>query len=307
MKLVTGGSGFFGRHLCRRLREKGEDVRVLDLKEPEADVEFVKGDVRNFSRVEKCFRKVDTVFHLASLLPQSGTTENEVYSVNCSGTENVLRAALRRNARVIHVSSSSVFGVPKKVPYSEDDEKNPIGSYGKSKLDAEKLCMRYCGKGLDATVLRPMTLVGPGIYGVFRMCLDFIKKSYPIPVLGDGENRLQFLSVHDAADACVLAERKRASGEIFNIGSDNVPTLNKMLGSVIKAAGSESKLVHLNSTVFRSAFIALRKLHLSPLVPEHYYLMDKDFILDTKKAKKLLSWKPEYGNIEMILEAYKAL
>ena len=303
-KLITGGAGFFGTHLARRLM-RHDDVRILDMREPTTDAEFIRGDVRDNAVIGKALQAVDTVFHLAARLPQSKVGDRELFSVNCDGTAAVLAAAERRNVRVVHISSSSVFGIPTKVPYTEDDEKNPIGAYGRSKLAAEQLCREYAANGGDIAVLRPMTIVGPGIYGVFRLCLQFIMRDLPIPILGAGENRLQMVSVHDMVDACVRAE-KRGNGMLFNIGSDDVPTMNTMFHDVIRHVDSRSMLVHLPAPVFRRVFMAMRALRVSPLVPEHYHLMDKNFILDTARAKRTLGWKPKLDNTQMILDTYRA-
>ncbi len=307
MKLVTGGSGFFGAFLVKELLEE-DDVRILDIKEPKAgDAEFVKGDVRSMDDVKKAMKGCDTVFHLASLLPQSGASARDVRDVIVAGSGNIFSCANEAGAKVVHISSSSVFGQPKKVPYFEDDTKAPLGIYGRSKLDAEILMKKYHGDGLDVIVLRPMTMVGPGIYGIFDKCLRWIKKGRPIPILGSGKNRMQMVSVHDMADACLKAEKCKAAGEIMNIGSDNVPELREMFETVISRTGSKSRIITLNTTLFRNIFRAGHFLRVSPLTPEHYLLMDKTFILDNSKAKRLLKWKPKYGNVEMVLDAYKGL
>ncbi len=306
MKLVTGGSGFFGKFLVEKLLEKGE-VRVLDIKERKGDAEFMKGDVRNVDDVRKAMKGADAVFHLASLLPQSGASGKDVRDVIVKGSENIFSCAKESGVKVVHISSSSVFGEPKKVPYTEEDQKAPLGMYGRSKLEAEHLMKKYHGMGLDVVALRPMTMVGPGIYGIFDRFLHWVKKGRPIPILGSGKNRMQMISVHDMAEACVLAEKCRAAGEIMNIGSDNVPELESMFRDVIAKAGSSSRIIHLNAPVFRNIFRLGHFMRVSPLTPEHYLLMDKTFILDNSKAKRLLGWKPAYGNVEMVMDAYRTI
>lgn len=307
MKLVTGGSGFFGAHLVKKLDEMGEDVTIMDIKRPGQKTKFIMGDVTRQKDVEKAVSGVDTIFHLAALLPQSAVTDAHVYNVNYYGSKNVFEVAKRRNIKVVHISSSSVFGVPVKKIYSENDAKNPIGPYGRSKLDAELLFSDICADGLDAVALRPMTIMGPGIYGLFNRCLNWIKRGYPVPVFGDGKNRLQMVSAEDLAEACICADEKNVSGEIFNIGSDNVPPLRQMFENVIDRVGSSSKIISLPAGLSRKMFIFLRKLKLSPLSPEHYLIMDKNFILDNIKAKKMLKWKPQHDNTDMLVDAYNWL
>jgi len=290
-----------------KLQER-HDVMIFDLREPTSSkATFLKGDVTNIQELRHAFKNAETVFHLAALLPQFAATKERLYEVNHQGTENVLKCAAEKDARVIHVSSSSVYGVPTSVPCSEDSQKNPLGIYGKSKLEAESLCWEHHKNGGEVVVFRPMTLVGPGIYGIFDRWLRWLKKDWPVPIFGDGKNRIQMLSVHDMVDACVLAESRDVSGEIMNLGSDNVPGVRHMFQTVIERVASKSKIVPLNATVWRNIFRIGHLLHVSPLAPEHYLLMDKDFILDNSKAKRLLGWQPRYDNIEMVVEAFKGI
>lgn len=149
-----------------------------------------------------------------------------------------------------------------------------------------------------------MTIMGPGVYGIFRRFFYWVNRNRPIPLFGSGKNRMQMVSTSDMVDACLLAEKSRVRGEIVNIGSENVPSLKELFQAVIEHTDSKSKLLPMNATLLRTFFRTLRVFHLSPLVPEHYFLLDKEFILDISKAKRLLKWKPKKNNIQMIIEAY---
>ena len=142
---VTGGAGFLGLHLARRLLSDGHSVRTLDVaplddRELESSVEELRGDVRNPGRVRELVEGADVVVHAAAALPIQASRA-AIRSVNVAGTENVLLAARDAGvARVVFVSSTAVYGVPEKHPIEEDDPLVGVGAYGESKIDAESLC-----------------------------------------------------------------------------------------------------------------------------------------------------------------------
>lgn len=312
--LITGGSGFLGTHLVKKLVGDGKKVRIFDRSPPQEKfndekVEVALGDVTDFGALLKACEGVDIVFHLAALLPAQGRRHGvpgEMYKANLEGTKRVLEASFRSGVKkFVHMSSSSVYGIPEKIPCNEDSKKNPIGEYGRSKLEAEIACMEYYQKGLDVTILIPMTMVGPGMTGILRVLFDWIRRGKRIYFIGSGNNRIQMLSVHDMVKVCQLVGRKNvASGEILNVGSENVPTVNDQIHAIIEYAKSKSKIIHLNSSLVKSTLRFLSSLRISPLDRRTFLLSDHDWILDISKAKRLLGWSPRYNNIEMSIEAY---
>lgn len=303
--LVTGGSGFLGKHFVKCLVDKGRNVKILDIKDCENNnVEFVKGDIRDYETVRKCVKDVDVVFNLASLVPQSNVKKETYDQIIVNGTRNVIDACKDTSVKVIHVSSSSVYGLNRgKNPLKEDDPKKPVAAYGASKLSAEHLFTANSDK-VNSTMLRPMTIVGPGIYGLFKMFLGFVKRSYPLMIFGNGNNRIQMVSLSDTADALLLAEKREKSGEMFNLGSKDVPTFRNQIEALIKHANSKSVVISIPPSLGRGIFRFLHMIHLSPLMPEHYYTLDKDSILDISETEKILKWTPKKNNIQMTIEAY---
>ena len=201
--LITGGSGYFGSLLRDRLHDRGQMVRVFDLSDTDdrpGDVDFVQGDIRDAARVASTVAGCDTIYHCVAQVPLA-KDQQLFHSVNVHGTENLLRAASEaKAAKVIFVSSSAVFGVPKANPVNEETTPTPGEAYGRAKLEGENLCRQYAQRGLDVTVIRPRTIMGHGRLGIFQILFEWIRGGYNVPVLGRGDNVYQFIHADDLAE-----------------------------------------------------------------------------------------------------------
>src|SRR4051812_10748396 len=160
---ITGGAGFLGLHLARRLLADGREVRTLDVAplddaDLERSVDELRGDIRDQARVRELVRGADVVVHAAAALPIQASRDS-IRAVNVTGTANVLVAAREAKVRrVIFISSTAVYGVPEKHPIEEEDPLVGVGSYGESKIDAEALCRVAA---VPTTIIRPKTFIGP--------------------------------------------------------------------------------------------------------------------------------------------------
>jgi nucleoside-diphosphate-sugar epimerase len=313
--LVTGSSGLLGACLVERLRAGGVPLRLLDMVPPPdgaggRDVEFLQVDMRDAAAVARACRGVDVVYHLAAgqrMKPQfAAMSEGDIFAMNLAAVEHVLAGAEAAGVRkVVHVSSSGVYGVPTTVPVTEDHPQRPLGAYGRSKIEAEARCRAALARGLDVTILRPMSLFGPGMTGVFLLLFDWVRQGKNVYLLGAGRNAVQMTSAWDVADACILAaERPESRGAVLNLGAEDVPTVRAQVEGLIAHAGSRSRVVPIPAAVLRTAGRVLHPLGLSPIVPEHYLLADATFILDVRRARSLLGWRPRYTNLGMTIEAY---
>ena len=228
--------------------------------------------------------------------------------MNVDGIRHVLEAADRRRVRkVVWISSSGVYGIPRQVPCSEQHPNEPLGAYGRSKLEGERLCADAVGRGLDVTVFRPMSLFGPHMTGVFPILFEWVRTNRPVYLLGHGRNRVQMASAADVAEACLLAaETPGSCGAVLNIGSapERVPTVEEQVRALIAHAGSSSPVVRVPAGALRLAARGLHLVGLSPIVPEHYLLADSTFILDIGAARSVLGWEPAHDNIAMMNAAY---
>ncbi len=310
--LVTGAAGFLGQYLVRGLRARGDRVRALDLHRPdETDprVEWIVADIRDAEAVRRACAGVDVVHHLAALIPQRRASAETMQAVNVGGTKNVLEGARAAGVRrIVFLSSVEVFGVPAVVPCPEDGPLAPLGEYGRNKIAAEALCREAVAQGLEVVILRPPTIVGPGLEEPFLVGLmAAIRDGKPVTLLGDGRNRFQFVHAEDVVSACLLtADHPAAVGETFNIGSADVPPIREMVEAVIAQVGSASRIQPIPVWLARLAVALLHPFGKAPLEPEHLAIAIADYVFDIGKARRMLGWEPRWGNVEAVLDTYRA-
>lgn len=307
--LITGGTGFLGVHLARFLLKKSYSVTLLDIADLDAldligKVKVINADIKNAKSVEKAVYGHDFIVHAAAALPIQ-IDKKVIFDTNIGGTKNVLQSALKNKIkRLIFISSTAVYGVPKHLPETEDSPLDPIGYYGISKIEGENLCMEYQHKGLQVNILRPKTFLGTERLGVFELWFEAIFNSKRVFILGSGRNKYQLLAVTDLVDAIEKALVSKANGEIFNIGAEKFGTWRSDLGFVIKHAKSKSKITSLSTLPSQLILQLLESLHLSPIAAWHYKTMPVDSYVSIEKAKRLLKWQPKKSNQDLFLESY---
>jgi 2-alkyl-3-oxoalkanoate reductase len=297
---VTGGSGFIGRHLVRRLLREGRQVRSLDLLPLDLPgVEEIVGDVRDPGAARRLCRGADFVVHAAAALPVAGSRRG-LRSVNVEGTRTVLAAA-RASARVLVISSGVVYGL-QPPPVREDTSPSPIEAYGRTKLAADELA-----RAAGAVVLRPTAVVGPERRGLYAILCRWIDEGRRVYILGSGHTRYQLLAVEDLIDAVLLAAERGRDGEAYNLGATDVRTVREELETLIRRAGSTSTVVPLSARAARVALATLAATRLSPLSPWHYRSAGRDVVLDVGKAVRELAWRPRFSNGDALAATHRWL
>lgn len=227
------------------------------------------------------------------------------FKVHVDGTRKILEASLQTKiAKVVFISTSAVYGVPRQVPITETTQPSPLGDYGLSKYLAEKVCAEFKTKGCDISILRPRALVGRGRLGIFSILYERIRRGKIIPILGSGKNLFQFLSGRDLASACYLASEKPCYQEDFNLGAEKFGTVEECLSFLIRHAKTKSRILPLPVWPAQAVLFLLDCLRLSPLVNWHYRTPHKPFYFDISKAKTLLGWQPIDSNQDMLCEGY---
>jgi nucleoside-diphosphate-sugar epimerase len=308
--LITGGTGFLGVHLARMFLKEGYRVTLFDLAPLDAQdligkVSHVQKDIRNKKAMAESLKGIDYVVHAAAALPIQ-RTKKIIFSVNVDGTKSVLEGSLKQKVkRVVFISTTAVYGVPKHLPETETSPLDPIGYYGESKMAAEKVCMEFEKKNLQVNIIRPKSFLGPERLGVFELWFEAIYNGNRVYILGRGDNKYQLLAVSDVVDAIHKALLSKVHGEIFNIGASEFGTWRQDLGYVIRKEHSLSKVTGIPTLPAQAILTLLEWLNLSPLSAWHYKTMPVPSYVSTKKAERLLSWRAKKSNTTLLLESYE--
>jgi nucleoside-diphosphate-sugar epimerase len=305
--LVTGGSGFLGVNLIRYLLDRQHTIVSLD-KEPfdypdcRDKVDAILGDIRDRPTVDRATKGCHIVVHCAAALPLY--SKADIFSTDVDGTRNVLDAALAAGVdRVVHISSTAVYGVPDHHPLYETDPLIGVGPYGEAKIAAERLCLEYRKKGLSVPILRPKSFVGPERLGVFALLYDWARDGRHFPLPGRGDNLYQLMDVEDLCDVIYLTttlDRERVN-DIFNVGAKEFDTVRNDFQAVLDRAGKGRRIIPLPEV----ALATLRALRLSPVYKWAYGTVSKESFVSIEKAERVLGFTPRYSNRQALLRNYE--
>jgi len=307
--LVTGGAGFLGINLIRALLARGDRVTSLDrvgFDYPERSrIREERGDIRDPVAVARAVDGVDVVVHAAAALPLYSA--EEIHSTDVEGTRTVIEAARRAGAkRVVHVSSTAVYGVPDHHPLLEVDRLQGVGPYGRAKIEAEEICAGYRRAGYCVPVIRPKTFIGPERLGVFALLYDWAADGHHFPILGKGDNRYQLLDVEDLCSAillCATGPRDRVD-DVFNVGAKEFTTLRQDFQAVLDHAGFGKRIIPLPAAPAIAALRLLERLGLSPLYQWVYDTAAKDSFVSIDKAERVLGWAPRWSNRDALVRNF---
>ena len=286
--LVTGGAGFVGGAVTRRLVDAGARVTVLDdLFTGRTDAiptgaEFVHGSVTDQALVDELVAANSLVFHMAARnIIASTANPRDDFATNIGGTLNVLLAArTSRVDRVVYTSSASIYGNPRSIPINEDDQIVPLSPYAVSKLAGENYSQAfYESYGLPTACVRYSNVYGPGqrpdnpYCGVVAKFLVEIHAGRPVSVHGDGEQTRDYTYIDDAVEATLLAAiHPRAEGDVFNVGTGIETSVNRLALGIGEALGVPVDVHHID----RRDIDNIRRR-----------------VVNIEKARRMLRWAPQ--------------
>jgi UDP-glucose 4-epimerase len=263
--LVTGGAGFVGSRIVRRLLDDGVDVRVLDdfstglrssLPDAADSLEVTDGSVADLATVQEAMAGRDIVIHAAARnIVLSTRDPREDYAVNIGGTLNVLLAARElRPDKIVYTSSASIYGNPRYLPISEDEPVNLLSPYAVSKFAGEGYCHAfYESYSLPTAVVRYSNVFGPGqtpenpYCGVVAKLFSAALAGEPLLIHGDGQQTRDYTFVDDAVTATLSAAvSAKATGQAYNIGTGVETSVNRLAQLIVEISGSSSEPEYLD-------------------------------------------------------------
>jgi len=269
--LITGGSGFIGSALCKKLIERGYDVTTFDLVPSNLCGHVIVGDILDCLGVKRAIGQTDYVFHLAGISDPTQINANlkKAFEINLDGTSNVSRACSRYNVPLIFASTCCVYGNVKKHPSGEESPCNPCDLNGNFKLTSEKIVKEVP----RFNILRYGTAYGKGMRKALavRTFIERALENKPLLIHGSGKQTRSLIYIDDLINANIEVLEREIFNETINIAGREELSVLKVADSILRETGSESKL----------KFVSDR---LGQIMKEQ---------IDISKAKRLLDWKPE--------------
>lgn len=312
--VIFGGDGFVGRHLAPKLLADGAEVVVADIVKSDLkhyrSARFVKCDVTDPASVEGVGLKADDMVYnlsakMLSPIQTRAKRHDFFFPVNYYGTLHIIEAMDAVGAaKLVHFTTDMIYGHTVVTPMTEDHPVAPLGEYGLSKQMTEELAAEWRKRGMQISLFRPRLIIGPGRLGILEKLFKLIDMSLPVPMIGSGKNPYQFISVFDCAEAARAAWKAGVPDEAYNLGSLNPPPVRKLLGDLIKHAGSKSLLIPTPGWAVKRTLDLFDLMNMPIMDPEQYLIADEECVLDVSKAKRQLGWVPKYRDEDMLIAAY---
>ena len=284
--LVTGGAGFIGYHLCKRLSDLTSDLTIYDnlssgKKENVKDVpkaKFIKGDILDLKKLLS-IEKADLIYHLAAQVVVPYSMENPLidFETNAKGTVQVLEKARKDDTKLVFASSAAVYGNPTVFPTPETYGFHPFSCYGLSKVVGEEYCDMYKSQyGLDITIVRFANVYGLRCHGVIHDFLDKIAKNLSkLEIIGTGEQSRDFIHISDIVDALVtVGGDNSANGQVYNLGYGTTIKIIDLAKMMLQILNLQNK-----------TFVTTTNQSWQGDVTKIWF--------DNTKAKKELNWNPK--------------
>jgi len=307
---VTGGTGFIGKHLVEELVKEDYVVSILarnlekakDLED--LGVKIIKGDVTKPETLEKIDKEIEVVIHLAALMKFHGAKWEDLYRINVKGTENIIKAAIKRDVdHFILTSTTEVIGPSERIPADENTPPNPKYDYGKSKLMAEKLALNYYrNEGLPITILRPSGVYGPGDLYVTYSVIKAIARGLMSRLPSGGNHYIQFVYVKDVVQGYLkaLEHKEVAVGETYIITSEDYYTYKEAFSIIAEILGVDLPKGSIPVKLAKVFIWLIEKWNSLRGIDDfvfHVSVVDDmltDRVYSINKAKREINYEPKY-------------
>lgn len=313
--VIFGGDGFVGRYIARDLVARGDTVIIADLNKSDMPiydhVEHMTVDVRDLEAVKSVgLTADDMVYNMAArlLMPpvKKKHRHDAFFPVHVDGTRNILTAISEAGgSRLVQFSTDMVYGrseVPPPIPTSHP--KKPIDAYGQSKKACEDVCEEWREKGINISIFRPRMVMGPGRLGLLANLFKLVKSGLPVPTIGSGKNRYQFVSVFDCASFAIQAGDEGCPNGAWNLGSVDNPSTKNVLKALIEHAGTGSFVIPTPAFAVKAVLGALDYMDMTLLTKEQYAIADEDYVVDVEDLRDAFGRVPEGSDEDMIIEAW---
>lgn len=306
--LVTGGTGFTGSHLVRRLLDRGDNVTVLDYQPGlfadelrTRGARIVLGSVADRDLVHETTRGTEVVYHVAAAFREINVPKSHYWNVNVNGTRYVCEAAERHGVRkVLYTSTQGVHGHVARPPGNEDSPIKPEDYYQYTKYEGEVVCREFLDRGLDITIVRPTAIYGPGDPGRFLMLYRMAQRGRFL-MFGNGTTTYHPVYIDNLVDLFELAEtHPNAKGRVYIGGDEHYYTLNDLVTAVARAIDVPLRITHLPFWPLWTAAVAVEfacmPLRISPPIFRRrvdWFRQMRAFSID--RAKSELGYAPKVG------------
>lgn len=305
--LVTGGTGFTGHNLSKRLLRDGHQVRLLVRSksrvslDPQPNLEIQEGDIRDRQAVDKAVAGVEKIFNIAAMFRSASSVDQDYRDIHVEGTRHLLEAALRfQVGRFVHCSTVGVHGDVKVPPATEESPYAPADIYQRTKLEGELLAREFAAKNsLALSVVRPTAIYGPGDMRLLKLFKLAVKNI--TPVIGTGKIFYHMVYIDDLVQGFILAsEVEAAIGEVFIIGGDENMILDDLLSVIARITDRPETKIHIPALPFQLAGSICEKICIPLGIEPPIYRRRVDFFtksrsFDISKAKRILGYSPQYG------------
>jgi nucleoside-diphosphate-sugar epimerase len=318
--LVTGATGFTGRHLARALAVRGQTVRALvrdasRARDLEAEgIHLAVGDIRDRAALEAATAGVEVVYHIAAIYRQAGVKREVYHAVNASAVRGIVEAAARAGVRrVVHCSTVGVHGDIEHPPANEDAPLRPGDVYQMSKLEGERLAREAGDRlGIEVTIARPSGIYGPGDRRLLKLFRGVARGRFPM--LGNGEIYYHLTHIDDLVEGFRLCgEQRAAAGRTYILAGGKYTTLNQLVALIAEVAGVRPPRLHLPVWPFWIAGALCEALLVPFGIEPPIYRRRVDFYtksraFDITRARREIGYEPRVGlryGIERTLNWYR--